>query len=86
MRHVHRIRLKAFAAAGAIGIAAPEAHAYLDPGTGSMLLQIMLGGLAGLGVAAKLYWHRIRAFLGARDAEDGEREEKGKAERGPEDR
>ena len=54
-------------------LAAPEAHAYLDPGTGSMLLQIVLGGLAGLGVLGKLYWHRIRAFFGARD--DGGREE-----------
>ena len=34
------------------------ASAYLDPGTGSMLLQALLGGVAAVGVIARLYWHR----------------------------
>lgn len=37
------------------------AAAYLDPGTGSMLLQALLGGVAAVGVIAKLYWHRLTA-------------------------
>jgi hypothetical protein len=40
------------------------AWAYLDPGTGSMLLQVILGGIAAVGVALKLGWHKIRAALG----------------------
>jgi len=40
------------------------AWAYLDPGTGSMLLQVILGGVAAVGVAFKLGWHRIRDALG----------------------
>ena len=40
-----------------------SAHAYLDPGSGSILLQILLGGLAGLAVMMKVFWHRILAFL-----------------------
>ncbi len=40
------------------------AHAYLDPGTGSMLLQLLLGGVAGALVVGKLYWHRVKAFFG----------------------
>ncbi len=40
------------------------AHAYLDPGTGSMLLQLLLGGVAGVLVVGKLYWHRVQAFFG----------------------
>lgn len=42
------------------------AHAYLDPGTGSMLLQLLLGGAAGLAIAAKLYWHNLLSALGLR--------------------
>ena len=41
----------------------PVAHAYLDPGTGAMLLQLLLGGVAGLLVILKLYWHRIKESI-----------------------
>jgi len=37
--------------------------AYLDPASGSMILQILLGGAAAIGVAAKLYWRRILHVL-----------------------
>lgn len=42
------------------------AEAYLDPGSGSMLLQVILGGVAGVAVIAKLYWGRLLALLGIR--------------------
>ena len=44
------------------------AHAYLDPGTGSMLLQVLLGGFAAVGVIAKLYWHRLASLFGSKNA------------------
>jgi hypothetical protein len=47
----------------ALALAAGTAHAYLDPGTGSMLLQVILGGIAAVGVALKMFWHRIVAFF-----------------------
>ncbi len=34
-------------------------YAYLDPNTGSILLQILLGGFAGLVLAVKLFWGNI---------------------------
>ena len=37
--------------------------AYLDPASGSMIIQILLGGAAAAGVAAKLYWRRILHVL-----------------------
>lgn len=37
-----------------------EAHAYIDPGSGSILLQLILGGIAGVGVVVKLYWDRVK--------------------------
>ena len=46
-------------------LSAPRpAHAYLDPGTGSIILQMLLGGVAGAVVIGKLYWHRFLAFFG----------------------
>ena len=33
--------------------------AYLDPGTGSMVLQIIVGGVAAVGVAGRYYWQRM---------------------------
>jgi len=43
--------------------------AYLDPGTGSMLLQLLVGGVAAIGVTAKFYGRRILRFLRIRKAE-----------------
>jgi hypothetical protein len=37
--------------------------AYLDPGSGSMILQIIAGGLAAVAVTAKLYWNRLLRFF-----------------------
>jgi hypothetical protein len=37
--------------------------AYLDPGTGSFLVQLLIGGLVGILVILKAYWAKIRAFF-----------------------
>ena len=50
-------------------LAPPAALAYLDPGSGSMLLQIVLGGLAGFAVLLKLYWQQLLVMFGLRRAE-----------------
>jgi hypothetical protein len=38
-------------------------HAYLDPGTGSYIFQLILAAIVGLGFVVKIYWKRIRAFF-----------------------
>ena len=43
--------------------------AYLDPGSGSMILQLLAGGVAAVGVAAKMYWRRLTRFLHLRKDE-----------------
>ena len=40
-----------------------NAYAYLDPGTGSMILQGFIAGVAVVGVTVKLYWFKLVAFL-----------------------
>jgi hypothetical protein len=47
-----------------------ELLAYLDPGSGSMILQILTGGVAAVAVTAKLYWGRILKFLRIRKDDD----------------
>lgn len=39
------------------------AFAYLDPATGSMILQAILGGVAGAMVVGRVYWHKIKSFF-----------------------
>ena len=41
-----------------------QAHAYVDPSAGSLLLQLILGGLAGLMVALRLSWKRLTGLFG----------------------
>ena len=36
---------------------------YLDPGTGSVILQAILGGVAAAAVTAKLWWHRVTSIF-----------------------
>ena len=45
-------------------------YAYLDPGSGSMFLQVLLGGVAGIAVIVKLYWRRLLTFFGIRPRDD----------------
>lgn len=33
--------------------------AYLDAGSGSLIVQAVVGGAAGAAVAARLYWRRL---------------------------
>jgi hypothetical protein len=48
--------------------------AYLDPGAGSMMLQVLLGGSAALLVVLKLTWRRLLSLIGlARPASDNPR-------------
>ena len=45
---------------------------YIDPGSGSMILQMILGGLAAAAVFLKLFWHRLLVFLRIRKPYEAE--------------
>ena len=53
---------------------------YIDPSSGSMLLQGILGGLAAAAVALKLFWHRVLVFLHIRKPDEGPTAEKREAD------
>lgn len=43
---------------------AESAHAYIDPGTGSALIQGLIAVVAAVGITCRLYWHRLLRFFG----------------------
>ena len=60
----------------AVGVLTSPAYAYLDPGTGSVILQVLLGGAAGLALAGRLYWRRFLEIIGVRRDEPAQVEAK----------
>jgi len=40
-----------------------QAYAYLDPGTGSMVVQAVIAALAAAGVAFSVFRRKLRAFV-----------------------
>jgi hypothetical protein len=38
-------------------------HAYLDPGSGSFLIQLIIAGLVGAGFLIKTYWKKIKGLF-----------------------
>lgn len=57
-----------------------DVHAYIDPGTGSYVFQLLIAGVLGAAFAAKVFWRRIAAFItshvrrsGSSDGDDGEK-------------
>jgi hypothetical protein len=47
------------------------AQAYLDPGTGSMALQLLLAGVVGVLATVRLYWDRMKGFFARRTPPGG---------------
>lgn len=86
---MHNIGAQSFRLAIAgmvVGMSTSSAYAYLDPGTGSIILQVLLGGIAGLALVGKLYWHKFLSLIGAdRQVEKG-KQLSGKRNVGADDR
>ena len=57
-----------------LGLVTLPAYAYLDPGSGSLIIQSVIGALAAIGVTLKLYWHKIKLKLGGRKSVEAEQE------------
>ena len=46
-----------------------DVHAYLDPGTGSMALQLLVGGVVAVLATIRVYWGRLKSFAARRRSE-----------------
>jgi hypothetical protein len=51
----------------ALGLLATPAEAYLDPGTGSYVFQMVAAAVVSVAFVARAYWHRVRGFFARRD-------------------
>jgi len=67
---MRRVPVVVLATAFLVGSLAPPAHAYLDPGTGSYVFQMLAAALVSVGFLARAYWHRIRGFFGRKHGRD----------------
>jgi hypothetical protein len=47
-----------------MGTAVNHLVAYLDPGSGSLLVQGLVAGVASAVVMGKVYWRRAKRFMG----------------------
>jgi hypothetical protein len=56
-----------------LGVFSPTAaQAYLDPGTGSAVIQMVVAGVMGALFVVKMYWQKLRVFFGMAPAEDSD--------------
>ena len=53
---------------GLISYTSP-AYAYLDPGTGSILVQGLIGGVAVVMSFLSIYWQKVKAFFSKEEAD-----------------
>lgn len=47
---------------GSLALISAPAYAYLDSGTGSVVIQLFFAGVAGFLAIVKLYWEKIKNF------------------------
>lgn len=52
---------------------------YLDPGSGSMIIQIAIAVLLGLGVALRASWGGIKKYFGVKQKPEEEDDDSGDA-------
>jgi hypothetical protein len=45
---------------------------YLDPGSGSIIIQAVLAVLLGIGLTLRLFWSRIKSRFGSEESETTE--------------
>ncbi len=63
MKHKKMMMQSVVGATLLLFIFAQGAHAYLDPGSGSLILQLILAGLFAALLSVKIFWGRIKAFF-----------------------
>jgi hypothetical protein len=64
MKHItHIIAISAAPAFIVLNFRHPAVDPYLDAGTGSIIIQALIGGAVGALLVLKIYWNRISTFF-----------------------
>ena len=58
-----------------------KAQAYIDPGSGSIILQALLGVLAAAGASISIYWNKLKIFFKKNKSEDLNKKDKNKIDK-----
>lgn len=58
-----RLALVIWLGVGALLLVVPPASAYVDPGTGSLVVQTLVAGSMAAGLVIKTQWRRLRRVL-----------------------
>lgn len=45
------------------GFLLPNVAGYIDPGSASLVIQIIIGVLVGVGITLKLYWYKLKSMV-----------------------
>ncbi|MBI3010364.1 MAG: hypothetical protein HYY57_05220 [Candidatus Omnitrophica bacterium] len=49
---------------------AHEVYAYVDPGSGSLLFQLLIAGILGAALTVKSWWRKVRNVFTQRDTQE----------------
>ena len=60
----------ALAASAVVALTPADAFAYIDPGTGSFIIQGVIAAVVAVGFAVKLYWRKIKAVFSGKNTTD----------------
>lgn len=52
-----------FVMVGCLLLLSRQAYAYIDPGTGSFLLQMLIGAVVGAVFTIKIYWRKLKGIF-----------------------
>ncbi len=57
---MYKYQIFSIASLAFFGVYIQSAYAYIDPGTGSMMVQVLIGALVGVSIAIKVYWYKLK--------------------------
>ena len=59
-----KIKIKLFLIFTLAALMAQPAFAYIDPGSGSAIMSVIIGFFVAIGVLTKTFWYKIKNFFG----------------------